>query len=123
MYYVILKGIYSDKHIVAVTCDKQKAEKLKECYSDSHQNARIEEWEESNVNLRNYYYIEYDVFNNDYDISKISQEDIYDDISKVIEFSRGSELDVYVQADNEDLALKIARDLFTEYKAKKEGLV
>ena len=43
--YVITKGCYSDYHICEVTTDKNKAEKLVRLYSDSYDNAKIEEYD------------------------------------------------------------------------------
>lgn len=43
--YVIMKGEYSDRHIVAITLDKEKAEKLKKYHSDIHDDAYVEGYE------------------------------------------------------------------------------
>ena len=123
MYYVIMKGEYSDKHIVGVTCDKHKAEKIKECYSDSWHDARIQEWDESNVSFENYYRIEYDKDDDTYRAEKTPPDDIYEDINDIVEYCHGDGFSVNVQAENESVALKIARDLFAEYKARKAGII
>ena len=43
--YVIMKGEYSERHIVAVTLDKEKAEKLKKYHSSICDEAYVEEYE------------------------------------------------------------------------------
>ena len=124
MYYVITKGHYSDKHIVAVTIDEQKAKKIKECYSDDYDKANIEEWEESTISFENYYSIRYDTDDDTYEIEKVLPPDeSWLDINSISEYWHNDGFSVNVQAENEDVALKIARDLWAEYKAKKEEIV
>lgn len=123
MYYVIMRGDYSDRHIVAVTCDKQKANKIKQCYSDDYGEARIEQWEESALNFDGYYRIEYNTLDNNYEIEKQLPEDVYDDVNSICEYYHKDGFRVVVQAENKEIALKIARDLFAEYKAKKEEII
>jgi hypothetical protein len=119
-----MKGDYSDKHIVAVTSDEQKAQKIKKCYSDSWDDARIEEWEESNVSFIDYYHIDYNTTDNTYEIEKKSPDRFYgEEANYIYEYYHNDGFSVNVQAESEDVALKIARDLWAEYKAKKEGLV
>lgn len=43
--YVITRGCYSDYEICAVTLDKDRAERLKQLYSNRIVEAEIEEWE------------------------------------------------------------------------------
>ena len=43
--YVITQGCYSNYHICAVTLDAQEAERLKKIYSDSYDEADVEEWD------------------------------------------------------------------------------
>ena len=124
MYYVIMKGIYSDKHIVAVTCDKEKAEKIKECYSDDWNNARIEEWDEPMISFLPYYRITCDTTIGEYEVEKKSPEELYgEEVNCIYEYYHNDGFNITVRAENEDVALKIARDLWAEYKAKKEELV
>lgn len=121
MYYVVMRGDYSDKHIVGVTCDQEKAQKIKECYSDSWREARIEEWDESDVNFNNFYEVRYDKVDDDYMVEKQSPDEVFD-LNIIYEYNHKDGFSVSVQAENEDLALKIARDLYAEYKAKNEGI-
>jgi hypothetical protein len=125
MYYVITKGHYSDdKHIVGVTCDKQKSQKIKECYSDSYDDANIEEWDESTISFESYYSIRYDTDDDTYEIEKVLPPDeSWLDINSISEYWHNDGFSVNVQAENEDVALKIARDLWAEYKAKKEEII
>lgn len=121
MYYVVMRGDYSDKHIVGVTCDQEKAQKIRECYSDSWREARIEEWDESDVNFNNFYEVRYDKVDDDYMVEKQSPDEVFD-LNIIYEYNHKDGFSVSVQAENEDLALKIARDLYAEYKAKNEGI-
>ena len=123
MYYVIMKGSYSDRHIVAVTCDQEKANKIKECYSDLWNEADIEEWQESDICFNNYYTINYDAIDNTYSVEKQSPEFIEYNMNSICEYYNRDGFSVNIQAENEDVALKIARDLYAEYKAKNEGIV
>ena len=77
MYYVIMRGDYSDKHIVVVTCNQEKAQKIKECYSDSWREARIEEWDESDVNFNNFYEVRYNKVDEDYMVEKQSPDEVF----------------------------------------------
>lgn len=43
--YIITKGEYSDYHICAVATTQERAEQLKKMYSDSYDEANIEEYE------------------------------------------------------------------------------
>ena len=43
--YIITRGCYSDYEICAVTLDKDRAERLKQLYSNRIDEAEIEEWE------------------------------------------------------------------------------
>lgn len=43
--YIITRGCYSDYEICAVTLDKDRAERLKQLYSNRMDEAEIEEWE------------------------------------------------------------------------------
>ena len=122
MYYVVMKGDYSDRHIIAVTCDEQKAQKIKECYSDGYGSARIQEWEESNISFANYYHIEYNKTNDSYEIEKQSPEYAYE-FNCIHEYYNNNGFEADIQAENKDVALKIARDLYAEYMAKNEGIV
>lgn len=122
MYYVIMRGDYSDKHIVGVTCNQEKAQKIKECYSDSWREARIEEWDESDVNFNNFYEVRYNKVDEDYMVEKQSPDEVFN-LNVICEYNSKDGFVVSVQAEKEDLALKIARDLYAEYKAKNEGII
>ena len=124
MYYVIMKGDYSDKHIVAVTCDKEKAKKIKKCYSDDWNNARIEEWDEPTISFLPYYRITHDTTTGKYETEKKSIDELYgEEINYIYEYYHNDGFNVTVRAENETAALKIARDLWVEYKAAKEEVV
>lgn len=123
MYYVIMKGNYSDKHIIGVTSNEQKAQKIKECYSDKWKEARIEEWQEDDLCFNNYYTIKYDATDDVYSVEKESPEFIEYNLNSICEYRNRDGFSVNVQAENEETALKIAIDLYAEYRAKKEEII
>jgi hypothetical protein len=119
-----MKGDYSDKHIIAVTCDKQKSEKIKECYSNDWNDARIEEWDEPTISFISYYRITHDMTTGEYETEKKSPDELCgEEVNYIYEYYHNDGFNVTVQAENETVALKIARDLWAEYKAKKEEIV
>lgn len=122
--YIITKGTYSDYHICAVTLDKNTAEKLAKKYSeDSWSEAVIEEHalEDFTKGERFMYCV---TFGNN-GISCSFEE--YEHTEKVFyyknAYSGQGRMVVYVKAQDEDHAKKIAQDRRAEYLAKKEGVV
>lgn len=121
--YVITKGSYSDYHICAVTTDKQRAKKLKSIYTDSLDEAYIEEHdtEKTDEMVDNNYKcfacsdmpngIEVKLENPDYHIGKMQ-------ITK--DWKGHYYADVL--AVDEEHAKKIFCDKLAEYKAQKDGI-
>lgn len=122
--YIITKGAYSDYHICAATLDKNTAVKLAKKYSeDSWNEAVIEEY-----NLENFTKGErfmYCVTFGNYGISCSFEE--YEHTENIVyhknAFTGEDRLIVYVKAQDEEHAKKIAQDRRAEYLAKKEGVV
>lgn len=120
--YIVTAGEYSDYHIVAVTRDKDKAETIKklyqsEAYSDD---AEVEEWEDDVIIDKPIYQVE----QNSTEIN-VSREKMHSEGSlNQVYFNKWFKptYTVYVQADDEEHAKKIAFDLIAKYKAEKEGL-
>lgn len=119
--YVITKGEYSDYHICAVTDDKEKAEILANRFSDHWDEAGIEEYDTDDCEIiikqKNIYECGKDKETNKISISKVNY---INDENVVKEYSKY--FLVYVRADNEEQALKIASDQFAKYRAEKLDL-
>lgn len=123
--YVITKGYYSDYHICAVTIDKNKAELLKEKFSDEYWgDAVIEEFdtdeEEEVLKFEKVFDCLYCEENNEIEISEESID--YFRPSNLIITKNNLGLHTYVLANNEEDALKIASDKFSKYRSEKMGL-
>lgn len=120
--YVITRGNYSDYHICAVTLDKNRAEKLREMFSDRWNKAEIEEYTLDEEIKRHKYGVMFDVkgafkrfYADDYHLYDDGFIDDWNDDDGGIT--------VWVESADEAHALKIAQDRLAEYKAKKAGIV
>ena len=128
--YVVTKGGYSEYHIVTATTDREKAEKLAKKFSDDCEDAEVEEYEDSDVYLRKLWYVR---FNENGEVEKIKLEsDAFyytsDKVNCVCYNTCGCygiiyETWVYVFADTEEEAIKIASEKRAEFLAKMNGLV
>jgi hypothetical protein len=121
--YIITKGSYSDYHICAATLDKNTAVKLAKKYSeDECGNAKIEEYilDDFTEGDRFMYCV---TFGN-YGISCGFEE--YEHTENIVyrKNARTGEdrMIVYVKAQDEEHAKKIAQDIRAEYLAKLEGV-
>lgn len=124
--YVITRGIYSDYTIMGVTLDQTKAKKMEKVFSDSMYDAVIEEYETDDFD-----WIEkpmwYVCFYRDREPSVF--RDVYmfcmknPRVKEVHYPSSTQEYTVYIQADDEKHALKVAEDELAIYKAQKAGIV
>ena len=118
-------GIDSGYHIEMVTVDKNKAEAYYKCLKNIH--ANIEEYDDGNITVEPIWYVYQDkkktctrLLLQDYDdIQHIDMSDI----NKVRDDDNGFYNTVYVRAKDEETAKKIAIDLFSQYKAEKEGII
>lgn len=124
--YVITKGEYSDYHICAVTLDRKEAERLRKrfSYSDEYgDNAKIEEYvlNDESCNLKKKYIVEMPEGSNPILWRKrMFSLNVYES-PKVKETADVPT--VYVVANDDEHALKIAQDTYAEWKARNEGLV
>lgn len=113
--YAITKGEYSDYRICALTANKAKAERLSVLYSDSYDDARIEEYEDGEgEDVRVLWRCGEDGSNPElfkYDRTEGVYEDIF-----------GDPYAIYVFAKDASHAEKKAHDMLSEYRAKKAGL-
>lgn len=122
--YVITKGCYSDYHICAVATDKEKAELLADKFSDRYDSAEIEEYDtdfsEVLLKFKNLYTCWFYEKTKNINIRERDLDCFEMDDLKVRRFSDG--LYVKVNAENEQMALKKASDLFSKYRAEQQGL-
>ena len=118
--YVITRGEYSDYHICAVTTEKEVAEDLKRKFSDRWDEARIEKYDTETYKLYKFekMYCCYDA--NGIIIASETEYDFFETFT--IKKNINGDLWVYVNADNEQDALKIASDKFAKYRAEQLGL-
>lgn len=118
IFYAVTKGDYSDYHIVAITDDEEKAQKLAKVFSDDWDEAKVEKYPDCAV-------VDMPIFSvmvgsvatcvvqiTPYTINNIN----------VVNEYRDKQYSVYVQAKDEEHAQKIAYDLIAEYKARKAGV-
>ena len=109
--YAILKGEYSDRHIVALTASREKAEALQKICSDRYSDADIETYEDGELQDYKFWW-HYDAY---YD-----EIEMYDECLLKDEYAAGD--DAYVCAPNPERARKKAHDMIAKYKAKRAGL-
>lgn len=114
--YAITQGDYSDYHICALTVNKNKAERLKEIYSDEYDEAEIEEYEDSEAGeeLR-VPFIYWTGSNSAIPCSVLTQEGV--NINRF-----GELVGAVVLSTDAEHAKKKAQDMIAKYKAEQEGL-
>lgn len=125
-FYAVTDGDYSDYHIIAITDNKERAENIKKLYSGKYSEPMVEEFfdgEAKNEAL-------YDVLYNTDGSYNVTLQTFNKEYSSDINIIRESvphnhwwKYQVLVIAKSKDQAIKIAQDLWAEYKAKKEGIV
>ena len=113
--YAITQGEYSGYHICALTVSKEKAEKLRKIYSDSFDEAYIEEYEDSeDEDVRATF-----VYHQSDDSVCLWQ---YGDERERIKADWDGGFCVYVHAKDKEHARKKAQDMIAKYKAEKLDL-
>lgn len=117
-FYAVTKGSYSDYHIITITDDKEKAEKLAQLYSDGWARAYAEEFEDCLLIDRPVYNVT--VYNNGSVNAHTTEYFDSNNFNKVKHCK--DYYDVYVQAKDQEHAMKIAFDLIGKYKAEKAGI-
>lgn len=127
--YVVMKGAYSDRHVVTATTDPEKAKKISEKFSDDWDDCWIDEFEDGDFMLRQLWYVS---FFYDGSVDTVRRENdeyyyegAYNDKSIRWNTRNGIIHDVwmYVFADNEEHAIKIATDKRAEFLAQQNGLI
>lgn len=133
--YVITKGKYSDYEICAVATDKERAEKLAILYTDSMDDASVEEYdtEDDTEKLqavdfsRLPYKVAFDYLGNVDSVWRGSIEgfkpEIFWTLPKRIGNLDKTRLIVKLYAPDEVAAVKIAAEKRAEFLAREEGLV
>ena len=120
--YVITKGEYSSYQIMGVAIKKEIAERIRKRVSDSWDEAIIEEYEtdawEDILSKGGLFH----VFENENGLIKMYEEnsswtaEYWEKRKKVSRDKRTGRLETYVVALDKEHALKIAEDLFAEFK-------
>lgn len=122
-YYAITTGSYSSYHIIAITDSEERANNLKKIYGND---TYIEEYFEGGAVDEGYFYV---CAHTDGTFSVCAQTlcDEEKQINKIFENTEAScgwiRYSVNVFARDANHAIKVAQDLWAEYKAKKEGIV
>lgn len=129
--YAVTKGEYSDYHIIALTTDKDVAEKLAKKYSNRAntycfaEDAEVEEYEDGVVLLdRDCYFVRVVGGNVTEVIAPNTEETWFNDDEKLYNESvvgdRMNGYYTYVLARNPDEAAKIGKDRVMKYIASRE---
>ncbi len=113
--YAITKGKYSDYHICALTVDKDKAYRLREIYSDSYEEANVEEYYDGEGKDLQFFYL----CDKEGNHARLWE---YPEKEKVFVDNTGRMYAVGVYAKDKEHAEKKAHDMIAEYKARKEGI-
>jgi hypothetical protein len=123
--YVVTKGCYSDYHIIAATTDEKKAQEIKNRFDEDCDPADIEIFDDADICMRDIYsvYFKYDMA---YRAEKRQPNDDYAASLVNTVYTHGKPLEgrgvVYVAADSEDEAFKIACEKWAQHKAKEAGI-
>lgn len=130
-FYAVTAGHYSDYHIIAITDNKERADNIAKIYRDDGWNAepQVQEFVDSGVIEDVLWRVSaradgsYYVYCEELDKKNVNViEEVLPSISN--NFGKtGEKYSVCVFAKDKDHAIKIAQDLWAEYKAKKEGIV
>lgn len=125
--YVITKGEYSEYGIYAVTLDKAQAELLKAEYSDKWDEACIEEydtdnsWLEVSSDYKPIWNVEFSRRDNEITrCYKISHDNVRH--GEVYASQWCYEVKVFVEAEDEEHAKKIATDIYMKWLAEQNNL-
>ena len=120
--YAITKGEYSDYRIITLTTDKERAERLAKLCSTDYEDATVEEYEDGVVlENRNMFQVLY------YKDNSIRCNELsFEDKARLCEEPPivrkhgvyALQYEVLVEAENHDIATKIACDVLAKYKYK-----
>ena len=126
--YIVTSGSYSDYHICAASLDKEHAELLAEKYTDSYDDAEVEEYEldeffEEAKRGYFWYWCTCQIENGMFGQVRIRKMDSYETgaVGKVTKAFRREQLHVDVLAENDEHARKIAAEKFATYVYEHRG--
>lgn len=125
-FYAVTDGDYSDYHIIAITDNKERAENIKKLYSGKYSEPMIEEFFDGEAKNEALYDVLYNT-DGSYNVTlQTFNKEYSSDINIIRENVPNNhwwKYQVLVIAKDKKHAIKIAQDLWAEYKAKKEGVV
>ena len=113
--YVVTKGDYSDYHIITATTNEKHAKKIAKKFG-----AEVEIYDNSEIYTKNIFEINFDIKGNVTDCYKMTSEYDYPLNNEIRSYSFGIELEV--EADNEQSAIKIAAEKRAKFLAEQQGL-
>ena len=125
--YVVTQGNYSDYHIVAVTLDKEIAEKIAAKFSNDWGECDVEEYGDAELMLKPAWTIRFDKAGNVCDTDECDSDYSYHRIGEVYEnksiyYGGNYHISATVAADDLESAIKIAAEKRAKYLAEKLGL-
>lgn len=130
--YVVMKGEYSDRHVVGVTVDKEIAETMAERFTENpeygYDSCHIEEYEDAAefIDARHVYEIAF-YPDGTYEVCQCNDYEDYDWQNacqkKVSQYRTNGTIWINCLANDSEHAFKIACDRKTEYLAEKEGII
>lgn len=125
-FYAVTDGDYSDYHIIAITDNKERAENIKKLYSSKYSEPMIEEFFDEEAKSEVLYDVLYNT-DGSYNVTlQTFDKKYFSDINIIQEnilCNHWWKYQVLVIAKDKNHAIKIAQDLWAEYRAKKEGIV
>ena len=125
-FYAVTDGDYSDYHIIAITDNKERAENIKKLYSSKYSEPMIEEFFDEEAKSEVLYDVLYNT-DGSYNVNlQTFDKKYFSDINIIREnilCNHWWKYQVLVIAKDKNHAIKIAQDLWAEYRAKKEGIV
>lgn len=126
MFYVVMKGCYSDKHVVGVTTNETVANRLVEKFQGKYSwdKCSIETYGDGETMLEPAYRVR---FNNSGEViscSLCTDEYDYHCVGEIERWGSGNNavIDIYVSAKTSEAAIKIAAEKRAMYLAEQNGL-
>lgn len=122
--YVITHGCYSSYHICAVTLEEDKAEMLAKHFSDGFDTAQIEEYDTDDASkflkIKQLFMCYYWKDKNEITVAQTYYPPFAKADFTLHKTSKGAY--VYVAADDKEMALEKASDLFAKFRSQEMGL-
>ena len=117
--YVITEGEYSDYHIITATTDEEAAKALAKKFG-----ADVEEYDDGKkiLKMRSLYFIRFDKSGSAKIIRNVTNVSYFYNEIGVCCGRHGGGVDVTIEADSEERAIKVAAEKRAKYLAEKEGI-